>query len=232
MGVSTAPDACIACRRHIVDANKPREQARCLQIRKQAVNTLTAREMDLRGLSVIKLARILDVSDAAIYYYFRSRAALVRVVVDQSSIGFEIPVINEEWWHGMHTYALRIYDALIANPGATQSMIGGGVAEPAQMRIFDAVINALVDGGQDRNYAAKIYSTYFHAALYAAYAHDERAAVGAQGLTANERTALAIDAGADAGVELSQFIGDPEMFDTRKQLTFLLDVITAGVATR
>lgn len=186
--------------------------------------------MDLRELSVVKIARSLGVSDAAIYYYFGSRAALVREVVDQGSVGFRVPVITNDWWNGMHAYALRVYDALTASPGAAQTMIGGGVAGPAQMRIFGTVIGALVEAGQDRRRAARIYSTYFRAALYAAFAHDEHDTVGEQGLTTTERTELATDVGAATGVEIRAFIDDPELSDPRKQLEFLLDAISAGFA--
>lgn len=191
-----------------------------------------AREMDLRGLSVVKLAQSLDVSDAAIYYYFESRAALVRAVVDEGSVGFAPPEVGPDWWNGMKDYALRVYDALIESPGAAQAMIGGGIAGPAQMRIFGAVIRSLVDAGQDRKYAALIYSAYNRAALYAAFAHDERDTVGGLGLTASERTQLAVDAGVSSGVELSPFIGDEELYDPRQQLVFLLDVISDGFSKR
>lgn len=191
-----------------------------------------AREMDLRDLSIVKLAHSLEVTDAAIYYYFESRAALVRAVVDQGSVGFEPSIIENDWWRGMTDYALRVYDALTESPGAAQAMIGGGISGPVQMRIFGAVIRSLVDIGHDRRYAAMIYSAYFRAALYAAFAHDERETVGGLGLTISERTTLAVDAGDTAGVDLSPFIGDEDLYDPRQQLRFLLDVISDGFSHR
>lgn len=192
----------------------------------------TAREMDLRALSVVKVAAALQVSDAAIYYYFPTRAALVRALVDQGTAEFEVPAIGADWWHGMKAYALLVYDALIAAPGAAQSMIGGGIAGPVQMRIFGIVIRRLVDVGQDRKDAAMIYSAYFRAALYAAFAHDEHDLVGSKGLSKSERTELAIDAGEASGIELSPFVDDHTLYESRRQLEFLLDVISDGFSSR
>lgn len=189
-----------------------------------------ASEMDLRRLSIVKLAQSLEVTDAAIYYYFDSRAALVRAVIDQGSVGFAPPRIEKDWWCGMTDYALRVYDSIIESPGAAQAMIGGGISGPVQMRIFGAVIRSLVDVGHDQRSAVMIYSAYFRAALYAAFAQDELDTVGGLELTVRER--LAVDAGDTVGVDLSPFIADAELYEPRRQLKFLLDVISDGFSSR
>lgn len=188
--------------------------------------------MDLRSLSIVKLARSLEVTDAAIYYYFSSRAALIRAVVDQGSSTFEVPDIGTSWWHGLQAYALRVYDALIEKPGAAQFIIGGGVAGPVQMQIFSTVVERLVDAGESRKDAVRIYIVYFRAALYAAFAHDEQVTVGGQSLSLPDRLDLARAADAAAGAELGQLIGDPEITSSRKQLLFLLEIIGRGFSTR
>ncbi|MEM7018266.1 MAG: TetR/AcrR family transcriptional regulator [Pseudomonadota bacterium] len=188
-----------------------------------------AEGFEIRSLSIVKLAKALNVTDAAIYYYFSSREALVRALIDRESGMLAIPEINEQWWIGLKEYALRIYDMLVQRPGAAGCLVAGGITGPQQMQIFTSVIKMLVDAGFEPRNAVRVYALFVRAALQAAHAHDEREAAGGHALFEAKRRELAETASQFAGIQISGFIGDEELNDARKQLDFLLSVVTSGI---
>ncbi|MEM6999211.1 MAG: TetR family transcriptional regulator [Pseudomonadota bacterium] len=132
-----------------------------------------AASMNFETLSIVQLARTLEVSEGAIYYYFPKRDDLVRAVLARSALQFVYAPLDGDWHSILSNYAVNLFDALIQKPGRARYFLGAGISNLEQMRVFVRVVAAVKASGLSLEETLRVYRLYVMTAIRAAHSHDE-----------------------------------------------------------
>ena len=106
-----------------------------------------AAEISIENLSMMALARRLRTTDAALYYYFPSREALLRALADKLTEEIEMPPLSPDWRHWMRDYAWRIKTALERHPGAAAFLNTGGPTGRKQLHMVETALGVMMRNG-------------------------------------------------------------------------------------
>lgn len=152
-----------------------------------------AEKIPFETLSVLKLSKKLRVSDPAIYYYFPSRDALCRALVERWTTQFNLPSPRVKWRTFMRALAEETFRLLSQRPGAADFMMYAGPSGPNQLHILDAGLETLLRAGFSPVMAIKIYTSVINTAIDAARQLDSdarlQAATGKSVRSATQSTA-------------------------------------------
>ncbi|MEM7101188.1 MAG: helix-turn-helix domain-containing protein [Pseudomonadota bacterium] len=187
--------------------------------------------MNFEELSIVQLARALEVSEGAIYYYFRTRDDLIRAVLAQSAMQFQFDPLEGDWQTVLTNYSLNLFDALIKKPGRARYFLGAGISNLEQMRVFVRVVEAVMASGLPLERALAVYRLYIMTAIRAAHSHDEYHAFWdscPEGELA-ERFELLRQAIELEGVNFMPIANDPDYFCERTLLVKTLATFGKGL---
>ncbi|MEM9621118.1 MAG: helix-turn-helix domain-containing protein [Pseudomonadota bacterium] len=191
-----------------------------------------AMQMNVAELSIVQLARQLEVSEGAIYYYFRQREDLVRAVMARSAIEFDYGDLEGDWQTVLTDYSLKLFDALVEKPGRARYFLSAGISNLEQMRVFVRVMSAVMSSGIPLERALSVYRLYIMTAIRAAHSHDEYHAYwdSCPDSEMAERYALLQQATELEGVDFMPVSSDPDYFCERKLLVDTLATLGKGLA--
>ena len=118
-----------------------------------------ARKLGVEGLTMRAVADELGVSDAALYYHFESRDALISAVVDVNVQAAPFPKDRgQEWQSWMVEFAEALRRILAAHPGSARFAAMSGPVSSEQIRLVARAVGVLQRAGFDEYEAAMIYS--------------------------------------------------------------------------
>ncbi len=136
----------------------------------------------IAGFSLPKLGRALGTDPTAVYRHFASKDDLVLAIADrlieESSAGLEP---SDCWVDTLTESARRLRGTYLAHPAAASLSACRTTQGPAEMRIVNIIIGAVLQAGFEAVEAAKVYRAIGDFALYwagseaAFLALDERA---------------------------------------------------------
>lgn len=159
----------------MTEARERRPRGRPSVLSREGILDEAAR-MPFDKLSVLKLAARLGVSDPAIYYYFPTREALRRALVERWTRGFSVPVRARSWRTWMRQLALNAYQRLGERPGAADFMMYAGPAGLDQLRVMEVALGVLGKAGFKAKDALLVYAAVINLAIDAARQRDAQAA--------------------------------------------------------
>lgn len=135
-----------------------------------------ADSIPLGEISMLRIAKTLRTSDAALYYYFPTRDALMRTLADRYSRDIHPCADLYDWRAWMRDYARQIRAVLKRHPGAADFMVIGGPTGPHQLSLVETALSVMTADGLPLDRAWLIYASVVNHVLRCAQAAD-RAAV-------------------------------------------------------
>ncbi len=192
-----------------------------------------AERLGFEELTIVRLAKTLRVTDAAIYYYFRSREALCRVLVDRWSAGFATPPPDLHWRDWLHELAHETYRRLGERPGAADFMIYAGPSGENQLLVMNTAFAVLTKAGFSPAEALRTYSAVMSSAINAARQRDTTRRYQ----VATGRSVLSALAGRLEGFEgmtpdfdaIRQALGHSEQPDPEAGFMFMIGALVGGL---
>jgi len=127
-------------------------------------------------ISMLRISKVLRTTDAALYYYFPTRDALMRALADRYSRGIHPCTDLRDWRVWMRDYATQIRAVLKRHPGAADFMAIGGPTGPYQLSLIETALGVMTKDGVPVEKAWLIYASVVNHVLKCAQAAD-RAAV-------------------------------------------------------
>lgn len=112
----------------------------------------------LESLSMRKLADELGVAAMSLYYYVPGKEELVTGMVDLVFGEIELPSGDVDWRSAMRSRALSTRNALNRHRWAVGLMESGAEPGPASIRVHDAVLGYLREGGFSLELTVQAYS--------------------------------------------------------------------------
>lgn len=191
-----------------------------------------AMEMRFETLSIVQLAKKLNVSEGAIYYYFRNRDELVRSLLSRSALEFEYEPLEGHWHEVLTRYSLNLFDALIKKPGRARYFLSAGISNLEQMRVFVRVLSAVMASGLPLERALSVYRLYVMTAIRAANSHDEYHAYwdACSELEWKARFNLLQQAMELENADFMPVSSDPDYYSERKLLVQTLAILGRGLS--
>jgi AcrR family transcriptional regulator len=117
-----------------------------------------ARRAGIESVSMRKLAQELDVGAMTLYHYVPNKERLLDGMVDIVFAEIELPPSGLEWRTAMRRRALSTRAVLNRHRWAVGLMESRAVPGPASLRLHDAVLGCLREGGFPVELAVKAYS--------------------------------------------------------------------------
>ena len=117
-----------------------------------------ADEAGLEGLTMRRLAQVLDVAPMALYRHVASKDDLVDGLIDLVFAEIELPEAELDWKAWMRERAISVRRALVRHPWAVGLMESRRRPGPATLRHHDAVIGTLREADFSLGMAAHAYS--------------------------------------------------------------------------
>ncbi len=192
-----------------------------------------AERLEFEELTVVRLAKSLRVTDAAIYYYFRSREALCRALVDRWSEGFATPPPDLHWRDWLHELAHETYRRLGERPGAADFMIYAGPSGKNQLLVMNTAFAVLTKAGFSPAEALRTYSAVMSSAINAARQRDTthryQVATGRSALSALVDRFESFEGMAPGYDAIRQALGHSEPPDPAAGFAFMIGGLVAGL---
>ncbi len=117
-----------------------------------------ARREGIEALSMRNLAQELGVGAMTLYHYVPNKERLLDGMVDIVFGEIELPPAGSDWRTAMRRRALSTREALNRHRWAVGSMESRAVPGPASLRLHDAVLRCLREGGFPVELAVQAYS--------------------------------------------------------------------------
>ena len=117
-----------------------------------------ADEAGLEGLTMRRLAQVLEVAPMALYRHVASKDDLVDGLIDLVFAEIELPEAQLDWKAWMRERAISVRHALLRHPWAVGLMESRRRPGPATLRHHDAVIGTLREADFSLGMAAHAYS--------------------------------------------------------------------------
>jgi AcrR family transcriptional regulator len=121
----------------------------------------------IAGFSLPKLGRALGTDPTAVYRHFASKDDLVLAIADrliEESSGDLKP--SDCWQDTLAESALRLRSTYLAHPAAASLSACRTTQGPAEMRVVNIIIGAVLQAGFEGEEAAKVYRAIGDFALY------------------------------------------------------------------
>jgi TetR/AcrR family tetracycline transcriptional repressor len=143
---------------------------------------VAAARLGASNLTMKRLGAALGVSDAALYHYFPSRAALITAVVDAGVQAAPFPVDRgQSWREWIREFAVALRALLLANPGSAAFGTASGPTSPQQAALVARAIGVLTRSGFEPAKAAMVCSLVSGFVLNSVDMQERRAAARAAG---------------------------------------------------
>jgi AcrR family transcriptional regulator len=131
----------------------PKEPLSRARIVTAALTLLT--QEGLEGMSLRKVAAALETGPASLYAYVDDLQSLQALVLDQALAAVEVPSGKRRGWREGLTSILESYArVLFQSRGLAQLALNAVAVGPQALRIIDAILGLLEEGGLDRATAA------------------------------------------------------------------------------
>ncbi len=144
-----------------VTKRAPRTRLPRGSLTREKIVTESLRLLDAEGIagfSLPKLGRALGTDPTAVYRHFASKDALVLAIADrlieESSAGL---VPGDCWVDTLTENTRRLRNTYLAHPAAASLSAYRTTQGPAEMRIVDIIIGAVLQAGFEGGEAAKVY---------------------------------------------------------------------------
>jgi|GEM_PF-3871104 len=135
----------------------------------------TALEIPFKNLSMLRLARKLRVSDAALYYYFPTSAALRGAVVNAMTQHLPLPPRTKNWRTWMKKLSHAMYDQLALHPGSAAFMMAAGPTGILHYEVMEKALSVLTNANFSIKQAWLLYSNVVNLTIEFAQKRDEQA---------------------------------------------------------
>ena len=120
-----------------------------------AVALKLLRREGLEGMSLRKVATVLDTGAASLYAYVADLRELQTLVLDKALEKVEIPAVSTDGWRKHLASLLESYVTVLAHtPDLPQIAMNTVAAGPNALRIMDSMLGLLEEAGVDRQRAA------------------------------------------------------------------------------
>lgn len=133
-----------------------------------------ALEIPFKNLSMVRLARSLRVSDAALYYYFPTSDALRGAVVNAMTQHLPLPPRTKNWRPWMKKLAHTMYDQLELHPGSAAFMMAAGPTGILHYEIMEKALGVLTKANFSIKQAWLLYSNMVNLTIEFAQKRDEQ----------------------------------------------------------
>lgn len=134
----------------------------------------TALEIPFGKLSMVRLAKELRVTDAALYYYFSTSDALRSAVVNEMTQHLPLPSKANSWRSWMKKLALSMYDQLGNHPGSAAFMMAAGPTGILHYGIMEKALGVLTGAHFPIKQAWLLYSNIVNLTIEFAQKRDEQ----------------------------------------------------------
>ena len=134
----------------------------------------TALEIPFKKLSMVRLAKELRVSDAALYYYFPTSDALRGAVVNAITQHLPLPARTTNWRVWMKKFALTMYEQLGLHPGSAAFMMAAGPTGTLHYGIMEKALGILTGANFPIKQAWLLYSNVVNLTIEFAQKRDEQ----------------------------------------------------------
>jgi AcrR family transcriptional regulator len=219
--------------RQISPSRSQRRPGRPASLDRERIVAAAAR-LGASNLTMKALGAALGVSDAALYHYFPSRAALIAAVVDAGVRGAPFPQDRgQDWREWLREFAVVLRELLLANPGSTAFGASSGPTSPQQVALVARAIGVLTRAGFERSEAAMVYSLVSSFVISSVHMQELRAAARSAGSDIPARFARAVETLREDEARLLEQVVSTWLRATPEQhFRFGLEVILDGVAVR
>nr|WP_163500889.1 TetR/AcrR family transcriptional regulator C-terminal domain-containing protein [Halomonas socia] len=187
-------------------------------------------EGGIEGLTLRKVAQVLDVKAPSLYWHFANKQALLDAVADAliEDVGHDIPP-GQHWRDTLRQIAEELRQALKSHRDAARVFAGTYVATENVLRPGEAMLSALLDAGADIEFAA---NTIFHIGYYVMGFVIEEQAVSDDKIDMEQRTATFLALAKERFPKFhraAHVLFEPD-FDAR--FTVGVDLLLAGIEQR
>jgi AcrR family transcriptional regulator len=177
-----------------------------------------------RQLTMRRLAEDLGVGTMTLYGYFRSKDELLDAVLDAAIEKLRPTVTGETWREQIRQVMIAMYRFLMEHPGVVEIRFNRPILTPGALKVTEAGMSLLRDGGFSADHAARAYRLLFiYTFGFAAFGpgkrpeSDRAETVAALSSLPRELYPALVDAASAA----SESMADETLFE--RGLDFLLD---------
>lgn len=133
-----------------------------------------ALEIPFKNLSMVRLARNLRVSDAALYYYFPTSDTLRGAVVNAMTQHLPLPPRTKNWRTWMKKLSYAMYDQLALHPGSAAFMMAAGPTGILHYEVMEKALSVLTNANFSIKQAWLLYSNVVNLTIEFAQKRDEQ----------------------------------------------------------
>jgi AcrR family transcriptional regulator len=189
-------------------------------------------EVGLDGLTVRRIAAVLDVQAPALYWHFKNKQELLdemaTTVLRDTFGGLQPPAPGEGWRDWLLAYSRRLHQMLLSHRDGAKMMSGTYLTDDTMFGVMEVALRALVDAGFTPRDAARALHTVYSYAV--GFAIEEQAIYPRPGQRSEQydpaRRAARIDA---ARLPLAAATGDELIGSFDERYEHGLRLILAGL---
>lgn len=125
-------------------------------------------EVGLDGLTVRRIAAVLDVQAPALYWHFKNKQELLdemaTTVLRETFGGLQPPAPGEGWREWLMAYSRRLRQMLLGHRDGAKMMSGTYLTDSTMFAVMEVALRTLVDGGfTPRDAARGLHTIYSYA---------------------------------------------------------------------